>query len=73
MAPHPERRLDPGTGDGGESAAGVVAVRAGPRVEGEGPQPRGKAAPRLSGVRRADEGDGPGAPGPGGLVHPNGC
>ena len=57
VASRAERAPYPGAGDGGEPAAGVVAVLPGPRVEGEGPQPDGKAAQRLPGVRRAGQGE----------------
>ena len=59
VASRAKRAPYPRAGDGGEPAAGVVAVLPGPRVEGEGPQPDGKAAQRLPGVRRAGEGGKP--------------
>ena len=73
VASHAERAPYPGAGDGGEPAAGVVAVLPGPRVEGEGPQPDGEAAQRLPGLRRADEGGKPRSHSFGRIIHPKGC
>ena len=50
---------DAGAGDGGEPKVRVVAVFPWPCVEGPGPQPHGKPALRLPGLRRADEGSKP--------------
>ena len=48
--PHGQRRADPGRPFLRQRPAGVVALRAGPSLEGAGPGPGGGL--RLSGVRQ---------------------